>query len=58
MKSKETKRSEAIARQRIYEGLNPVEKLERLDKRLGLNKGAKKERKRLEAQLKEIYGGK
>ena len=58
MKSKETKQSEALERQKAYKSLNPVEKLEALDERLGPNAGAKKERERLEAQLKEIYGGK
>ena len=56
MKSKETKRREAIERQRIHNSLSPLEKIWSLDCRLGLNKGAKKERAKLENQLRNPQG--
>lgn len=43
------KRAEAVARQDAYDSLTPAQKLERLDARLGKNKGARKERARLVA---------
>ena len=55
MKNKEIKRNEAIERQKIHNVLNPLEKLWNLDCRLEPNRGAKKERRRLEAQVKETY---
>ena len=44
MKSKQTKRTEALQRQAIYEALSPAERLARLDVKLGKNCGATKER--------------
>ncbi len=52
MKSKDQKFEEAMKRQDEYELLTPKQKLARLDKRLGKNIGAQKERKRIKSQIK------
>ena len=52
MKTKDQKFKEAMDRQDKYELLTPMQKLTRLDKKLGKGIGAKKERKRLKSQIK------
>ena len=47
MKSKEQKREEAEARQKVYDGLSTRQKIARIDARLGIGIGATKERQRL-----------
>lgn len=47
-KSKDTKRKEAIFRQEAHASLTPVQKLQNLNKTLGENVGAKRERRKLE----------
>ena len=47
MKKKEIKRAEAIERKNEYDKLTPTQKIEKLDKRLGVGQGAKKERLKL-----------
>ncbi|MFC1453674.1 hypothetical protein ACFLQL_00655 [Verrucomicrobiota bacterium] len=47
MKLKETKRDEATARKIVTDKLSAKDKLEKLDRRLGVGVGAKKERDRL-----------
>lgn len=52
MKSKEMKIEEAEERQLYYDALSPKQKLSKLDKRLGKNIGAKKEREKIKKQIK------
>lgn len=49
---KEQKRREAVARCEEFAKLSPSEKLAKLDARLGVNQGAKKQRAKLQAQIK------
>jgi hypothetical protein len=51
-KSKDTKRKEAILRQEEYSLLTPVQKLQNLNKTLGENVGARKERNKLQNSLR------
>ena len=44
MKSKQTKRTEALQRQAIYDALSPAQRLAKLAVKLGKNCGATKER--------------
>ena len=53
MKSKEVKIKEAIERQKVYDSLSIKEKIEKLDKKLGTNIGAKKERAKLNGKNNE-----
>jgi len=50
---KEQKRIEAEERQELYNGLTPTEKIGKLDRTLGKDIGAKKER----ARLKKLTDG-
>ena len=52
MKSKTTKRLEAEVRNEDWESLGPKEQLESLDRRLGVGKGAVKQRTRLTEKIK------
>lgn len=52
----ETKRSEALERNAKWAALSIREQLATLDRRFGENQGAKKQRARLEAKLKEQAG--
>ena len=46
-RKKERRQKRAKEQQEFRDSLTPVQQIERLDKRLGVNKGAKKERARL-----------
>jgi len=52
MKDKRLKREEAEKRQEIYNSLSIDEKIDKLNKKYGKNKGAKKQREKLK-KLKE-----
>ncbi len=51
MKRKAVKQAEAIERQEVAAKRSAMEQLVRLDKKLGVGKGAKKERARLAKQI-------
>lgn len=53
MKTQETKRTEAAARQAQHDKLSVRDKLIKLDYRLGLDKGAVRERAKLARQLNQ-----
>lgn len=50
---RDERREEAIARQKVCDNRTPEQQLTNLDKRLGKNKGAKKERKRLTKEMSD-----
>ena len=49
--SKETRRADAIARNDAWSKLSTEQKIAELDKRLGVDVGAKKQRKRLAKEV-------
>jgi hypothetical protein len=53
MKLKEIKREEAVARKQVTDKLSAKEKIKKLDQRLGVGIGAKKERDRLMKLINE-----
>ena len=50
--TQDTKRKEAILRQEEYASLTPIQKLQNLNKKLGENLGAKKERRKLQNAIR------
>ena len=50
----EDRQKEALIRQELRQKRNPEAQLKLLDKRLGKNKGAKKERQRLNKLISEV----
>lgn len=53
MKTKEQKRLEGKERNSYYQSLSTIQKKEHLDKKLGTNKGAEKQRAKLLAKFIE-----
>lgn len=51
-KSKDLKRKEAILRQEAHASLTPVQKLQNLNKTLGENVGARRERNKLQNAIR------
>lgn len=51
MKTKQEKQKEADVRNSAYRALSPQQKLQRMDARLGKNKGGKRERDRLQYEI-------